>query len=164
MGRWKLRLRPNHLPAIKNLSLPELPPSITVDKVFEHYLVYLKGQLQAYIAAQYANGPNIWNTLFPEMEVILSTPNGWELTQQQRMRAAAQSASLVSGPESAPRIRFVSEAEVRFQVPLLGITNSQVLLGCCSLRYQEWMHRGMAGGTWSSPAVRVTLTQRYRPF
>jgi hypothetical protein len=137
MGRWKLRLRPSHLPAIRELLLPELPPSTTVDKIFEHYLGYLKRQLQAYIAAKYADGANIWNKLYPAMEVVLSTPNGWELNQQQRMRVAAQSASLVSEPESASRIRFVSEAEVCFRVHALQVNELTKLsfLGCCSLCY-----------------------------
>jgi hypothetical protein len=110
--RWKLRLRPKHMSVIRDLLLSELPPSVTVDKIFEHYLVYVKKQLEAYIGAQYGDGENIWKTLYPAMDVVLTTPNGWELAQQQRMRAAAQNASLVQGPESAARVRFVSEAEV----------------------------------------------------
>jgi hypothetical protein len=113
--RWKLRLRPKHLNVIQDLLLPELPPSVTVDKIFEHYLAYVKEQLKAYIGAQYGDGAIIWNTLYPSMDVVLTTPNGWELAQQQRMRAAAQKAALVQGPDSAARVRFVSEAEVSFR-------------------------------------------------
>jgi hypothetical protein len=117
MRRWKLRLRPKHLTVIRDLSLPELPPSVTVDKIFEHYLVYVKEQLEAYIGAQYGDGAHIWKTLYPAMDVVLTTPNGWELAQQQHMRAAAQKATLVKGPDSATRVRFVSEAEVCFRSP-----------------------------------------------
>jgi hypothetical protein len=166
MGRWKLRLRPSHLPAIRDLSLPDLPPSTTVDKIFEHYLGYLKRQLQAYITAQYADGANIWNKLFPAIEVVLSTPNGWEFNQQQRMRLSAQAASLVSGPESTSRVRFVSEAEVRFLVPVLqahGFT-MRPFSGCSSLRYQQWMYRGMVGGMWFLVGICVTPTQHHCRF
>jgi hypothetical protein len=114
--RWKLRLRPKHMSVIRDLSLPELPPSVTVDKIFQHYLVYVKEQLEVYIGAQYGDGANIWKTLYPAMDVVLTTPNGWELAQQQRMRAAAQNASLVKGPDSAARVRFVSEAEVSIRL------------------------------------------------
>jgi hypothetical protein len=114
--RWKLRLRPKHLNLIQDLFLPKLPPSVTVDKIFEHHLVYIKEQLEAYISAQYGDGADIWKKLYPSMEVVLTTPNGWELAQQQRMRAAAQKAALVQGPDSAARVRFVSEAEVSFRL------------------------------------------------
>jgi hypothetical protein len=45
------------------------------------------------------------------MYVILTTPNGWEGAQQNRMRAAAIEAGLVDKAE-ARRVRFVTEAEV----------------------------------------------------
>jgi hypothetical protein len=97
---------------IRDLQLPPLPPSVTVDKIFSNYLAYVKDRLREYIGTQYGDGDNIWNTLLPSMEVVLTTPNGWEVNQQQRMRTAAQQGGLVSGKQSGKRISFVSEAEV----------------------------------------------------
>jgi hypothetical protein len=111
--RWKLRLRPTHLPIINDLSLPALPPSTTVEKILADFLKYVKEQLQAYIATQYGDGAIIWQTLHPMMDLVLTAPNGWEITQQQVMRTAALKSTVMSGRQPAKRIRFVSEAEVR---------------------------------------------------
>jgi hypothetical protein len=110
-ARWKLHLRPGHLPIISDLALPTLPPSITVDKIFSNYLGYVKDRLQEYITTQYGEGAAIWNALSPSMEVVLTTPNGWEIGQQQRMRTAAQQSGLAVGKQSGKRVSFVSEAE-----------------------------------------------------
>jgi hypothetical protein len=85
---------------------------VSVDRIFADYLGYVKTQLQAYISAQYGDGAQIWAALCPTMDVVLTTPNGWEITQQQYMRAAAQQAGLVAGLQAAERLRFVTEAEV----------------------------------------------------
>jgi hypothetical protein len=104
-------LRPGHLPIISDLTLPALPPSVTVDQIFSHYLSYIKDRLKEFITTQYGEGAAIWNALSPSMEIVLTTPNGWEIGQQQRMRAAAQSSGLAAGKQGAKRVSFVSEAE-----------------------------------------------------
>jgi hypothetical protein len=86
----------------------------TTDKLFVDFFTYVRQQLQQYIIDQFGDGINIWNTLFPAMNVVLTAPNGWEINQQQRMRVAALDAGLVSGSGAGNRILFVSEAEVRF--------------------------------------------------
>ncbi|KAJ6632564.1 hypothetical protein B0H10DRAFT_2159684 [Mycena sp. CBHHK59/15] len=107
---WKLKLRPAHLPLIRNLTLPPLPPNVTVDDIFVHHLGYVKEQVKAYITATYGDGGNIWDALSPTMYIILTTPNGWEGSQQNRMRQAAIKAGLVDS-EGGRRVRFVTEAE-----------------------------------------------------
>ncbi|KAJ7207969.1 hypothetical protein GGX14DRAFT_634628 [Mycena pura] len=107
---WKLRLRPQHLPIIRNLDLPSIPNNVTVDKIFADYLRYIKEQVKAYISSTYGSGGDIWDTLSPTMYVILTTPNGWEGTQQNRMRQAAIAAGLVDS-DGGRRVRFVTEAE-----------------------------------------------------
>ncbi|KAJ7640457.1 hypothetical protein DFH06DRAFT_1334809 [Mycena polygramma] len=108
--RWKLLLRPAHLPIIQDLTLPALPASVTLDDVFTHHLGYVKDQVKAYITTTYGEGGNIWDTLSPTMYIILTTPNGWEGSQQRRMRAAAIRAGLVD-ETGGRRVKFVSEAE-----------------------------------------------------
>ncbi|KIJ67227.1 hypothetical protein HYDPIDRAFT_25699 [Hydnomerulius pinastri MD-312] len=107
---WKLHLRPQHLPSIDNLELDKLPKDVTLDQVFADFLRYVKDQLKAYISTTYADGGAIWNTLFPSMCVVLTTPNGWEGRQQNRMRQAAIQAELVTA-DGARRVKFVTEAE-----------------------------------------------------
>lgn len=104
-------MRPSHLPLIRELALRELPPNTTVDDVFAHFLEYVKRQIQEYIGDQHADGHAIWSNLFPSMCVILTTPNGWEGAQQQRMRQATIRAGLVDS-DGGKRVKFVTEAEV----------------------------------------------------
>ncbi|EPQ53305.1 hypothetical protein GLOTRDRAFT_140147 [Gloeophyllum trabeum ATCC 11539] len=107
---WKLHLRPGHLPIIRDLKLPALPLHRTAEDVFADYLEYVKTQVKEYITTTYGEGANMWTTLSATMYVILTTPNGWEGAQQNKMRAAAIKAGLV-GADGARRIRFVTEAE-----------------------------------------------------
>ncbi|KAJ7117906.1 hypothetical protein C8R43DRAFT_1091104 [Mycena crocata] len=107
---WKLLLRPAHLPIIQGLELPPLPGNVTVDDIFAHHLGYVKDQVKAYITTTYGQGGNIWDSLSPTMYIILTTPNGWEGSQQRRMRMAAIKAGLVDDA-GGRRVKFVSEAE-----------------------------------------------------
>ncbi|KAJ7186851.1 hypothetical protein C8R46DRAFT_280810 [Mycena filopes] len=107
---WKLLLRPAHLPIIKDLVLPPLPLNLTVDQIFSDHLRYIKDQVKAYITSTYGSGGDIWDILSPTMYVILTTPNGFEGAQQNRMRQAAIKAGLVD-EEGGRRVKFVTEAE-----------------------------------------------------
>lgn len=92
--------------------LPPLPRNVTVDRIFADHLRYIKDQVKAYITSTYGSGDDIWETLSKTMYVILTTPNGWEGSQQNRMRQAAISAGLVD-TDGGRRVKFVTEAEVR---------------------------------------------------
>ncbi|KAJ7471925.1 hypothetical protein FB451DRAFT_311192 [Mycena latifolia] len=107
---WKLLLRPSHLPIIQDLELPPLPPNVTVEDVFAHHLRYVIDQVKTYITTTYGEGGSIWDILSPTMYVILTTPNGWEGSQQRKMRDAAIRAGLVD-EAGGRRVKFVSEAE-----------------------------------------------------
>ncbi|KZP16328.1 hypothetical protein FIBSPDRAFT_794591 [Athelia psychrophila] len=107
---WKLHLRPTHLPIIEHLALPSLPANVTLDDIFADHLGYVNRQIKAYITSTYGDGDSIWNTLSPTMYVILTTPNGWEGSQQNRMRQAAIKAGLVDAM-GGQRVQFVTEAE-----------------------------------------------------
>ncbi|KAJ6491572.1 hypothetical protein DFH09DRAFT_1377208 [Mycena vulgaris] len=107
---WKLRMRPGHLPIIRDLELPPLPNDVSVDEIFEDHLGYIKEQVKTYITTTYGSGGNIWDLLSPTMYLILTTPNGWEGAQQSRMRQAAINAGLVD-EAGGRRVKFVTEAE-----------------------------------------------------
>jgi hypothetical protein len=104
------------LPIIKDLKLPSLPPNVTVDDLFVDFLRYMIKQVRAYIEPKYADGKELWETLSPSMYIILTTPNGWEGVQQNRMRSAAIKAGIVD-QDGGARIKFVTEAEVRTILP-----------------------------------------------
>lgn len=83
-----------------------------MDGIFADHLGYVNRQVKEYITSTYGDGANIWITLSPTMYVILTTPNGWEGSQQNRMRQAAIKAGLVDAG-GGQRVKFVTEAEVR---------------------------------------------------
>jgi hypothetical protein len=103
--------------------LPVLPTTVTLDDVLVDFMRCVESQLRTYFVHHFEDGENLWRVLSPEMDVVLTTPNGWELPQQQRMRMAAQKSGLVFGSQSAERVRFVSEAEVCiFSLPRYHVT------------------------------------------
>ncbi|KAF7290593.1 hypothetical protein MIND_01299400 [Mycena indigotica] len=126
---WKLHLRPSHLPIIRDLQLPPLPAGVTLQKIFTDFLRYIKDQIKAYITQTYGSGGNLWDVLSPTMYVILTTPNGWEGSQQSRMREAAIAAGLVSH-DGGRRVRFVTEAE------------AAVLYAADSGNVEDWLVEG----------------------
>jgi hypothetical protein len=83
----------------------------SVDRVLTDFLRYMKKCIQEFIINAHADGQQLWDELYPGMHVVLTTPNGWEGDQQQRMRAAALESQLV-GQNGGQRVHFVTEAEV----------------------------------------------------
>ena len=108
------------------IEIPELPPSRTVDDIFADFLEYVKGQLQVHLTSSHGNGESLWNSLYRNMDVVLTTPNGWEGRHQHRMRQAAIAAGLVS---RGTQVKFVTEAEVE---PLSFILIFLLLIVTCS--------------------------------
>ena len=76
------------------------------------FLRYLLECASRYIQDTHANGPDLWNSVKSDIDFVLSHPNGWEGTQQNRMRRAAVLAGLVPDNESGhARLSFVTEGE-----------------------------------------------------
>ncbi|KAJ7302367.1 hypothetical protein DFH08DRAFT_794556 [Mycena albidolilacea] len=126
---WKLLLRPAHLPIIRDLVLPPLPQNVTVDKIFADHLRYIKDQVKAYITSTYGSGQDIWENLSKTMYLVLTTPNGWEGSQQNRMRRAAITAGFVD-EDGGRRVKFVTEAE------------AAVLYAADSGSVEDWLVKG----------------------
>lgn len=86
-----------------------------MDNIFADHLSYIKQQVAAYIISTYGDGDIIWNTLSQTMYIILTTPNGWEGAQQNRMRQAAIKAGLVDA-NGGERVKFVTEADTGWRL------------------------------------------------
>ena len=93
--------------------LPPLPFNKTVVEVFGgDFLRYRLDCASSYIQYTPASGPDLWNSVKSDIDFVLSHPNGWEGTQQNRMRRAAVLAGLVPDNESGhARLSFVTEGE-----------------------------------------------------
>ena len=81
-------------------------------EVLGDFLRYLLECASSYIQDTHINGPDLWNLVKSHIEFVLSHPNGWEGTQQSKMRRAAVLGGLVPDNESGhSRISFVTEGE-----------------------------------------------------
>jgi len=112
-NRFKLHLQSqvgagHQLPSI----IPPLPLNKTVVEVFADFLAYLLECALRYIQDHHANGEELWASVKDQIYFVLSHPNGWEGSQQAKMRKAAVLAKLI--PDTAPgraRLSFVTEGE-----------------------------------------------------
>ena len=112
--RFKLHLRPESVStstAVKK-DLPPLPAGKSVVQVFAHFLKYMVACARKYIIESAANGRSLWNQVEREIAFVLAHPNGWEGSQQNKMRDAAVLAGLVPDTSAGrDRIHFVTEGE-----------------------------------------------------
>lgn len=105
-------MRPEYIPLPKDLSLSLLPIGLTVDDVLSHFFIYIKENVQMFVANSYSSANKYWDEFAEKMVVVLTTPNGWEGKHQNLMREAAINAKLLLGDRVRERVRFVSEGEV----------------------------------------------------
>ena len=92
--------------------IPPLPKGKTAIDVFSDFLTYLIKCARLYIEQTHPNGVELWRSLQPDAEFILTHPNGWEGAQQSMMRKAAVTAGLIPDTESGrARLTFVTEGE-----------------------------------------------------
>lgn len=112
LNRWKLLLRPEYIAMPKGHSISPLPPGLTVDDVLSHFFAYVKDNVQMFVTNSYTSGNRYYDEFAETMVLVLTTPNGWEGKNQNRMREAAIKAKLLVGDRVRERVRFVSEGEV----------------------------------------------------
>ncbi|PPQ98960.1 hypothetical protein CVT26_014424 [Gymnopilus dilepis] len=126
---WKLRLRPEYLPAPSEFIFPSLPSAVTkVDTIFRDQFAYVIENVRSFFIKAYMNGEKYWRDLATNMDVVLTVPNGWEGRHQQRMRLAAIDAGLVA-PSEGSRIKFVSEGEAAIHYCLDSVIVHSVAVG-----------------------------------
>ncbi|KAF8972184.1 hypothetical protein BDZ97DRAFT_1650258 [Flammula alnicola] len=126
---FKLRLRPRQMQLNMNgMRLSPLPRGKSPVHVFGDYLAYLYRCTRSFISDTHANGPSLWNSVEPDIQFVLSHPNGWEGPQQTRMRKAAVYGHLVPDTDAGrARIRFVTEGEASLHACVLSGLAADVL-------------------------------------
>ncbi|TFK22632.1 hypothetical protein FA15DRAFT_671328 [Coprinopsis marcescibilis] len=117
---FKLHLRPLGEKSTDLASrLPPLPHNKTIVQVYSDFLRYLLDCASKYIRETHPNGPDLWATLGPTVEYVLSHPNGWEGSQQSQLRDAAIAAGLIPNTQSGrERVHFVTEGEASLHYSL----------------------------------------------
>ncbi|KIM25125.1 hypothetical protein M408DRAFT_331413 [Serendipita vermifera MAFF 305830] len=124
VAKWfKLHLHPpsmkssNQPPPYGSISgtpgfeVPALPSAITIEEVYADFMKYLMVNVEDSFGQNVPNGVAIWKRLRDTMVVILTTPNGWDFTQQDVLRKAAIKAGLVSEDKAYDLLEFVTEGE-----------------------------------------------------
>ncbi|KAF5350110.1 hypothetical protein D9756_009101 [Leucocoprinus leucothites] len=141
---FKLSLKPAHLPLVSPSS-PDNPPMIptlplptfvTTRRVYTDFLAAMLEHIRMEFCKTHSSGSELWQKLYPTMDVVFTIPSGWEMKQQYEICAAAVDAGFM-GPviwgtkealgadiavvratkrellmnEATQRIRFVSEPE-----------------------------------------------------
>ncbi|KIM20870.1 hypothetical protein M408DRAFT_333766 [Serendipita vermifera MAFF 305830] len=124
VAKWfKLHLHPpsmirsNQPPPYSSLSgassfeIPPLPPSVTIEQVYADFMRYLMVNVERSFEETIPNGAAIWRRLRDAMVIVLTTPNGWDFTQQAVLRNAAIKAGVVSEEKAYDLLEFVTEGE-----------------------------------------------------
>ncbi|KIM39913.1 hypothetical protein M413DRAFT_74077 [Hebeloma cylindrosporum] len=126
---FKLRLRPRTMQLNMNgMRLSPLPRRKTPVHVFGDFLAYLYDCTRSFITDTHANGAFLWSSVEPDIQLVLSHPNGWEGPQQTRMRNAAVYGKLVPDTDAGrARIRFVTEGEASLHGCILSGLAADVL-------------------------------------
>jgi hypothetical protein len=93
------------------LEIPHLPAGATIEKVYTDFMKYLMTNTQKCFEESIPNGPAVWRRLKEVIVVVLTTPNGWELSQQGTLRNAAIAAELVNAEKTHQLLDFVTEGE-----------------------------------------------------
>ena len=91
-----------------------LPESKTVVDIFVDFMEYLCTCTRNYLKETYPNQPDLWDTMERNdaIDFVLTHPNGWEGSQQAKMRKAAIRAGLIPDTDAGHvRIHFVTEGE-----------------------------------------------------
>lgn len=127
--RFKLRLRPKTMTLKMNgMRLSPLPHGKSAVDVFGDFLSYLFRCTHSFIVDTHANGHSLWRAVEPDIQFVLSHPNGWEGAQQTKMRRAAVIGGLVPDTdEGKARIRFVTEGEASLHACVLNGLAADVL-------------------------------------
>jgi hypothetical protein len=107
-----------------DFDIPKLPAGITIERVYADMMGYLMEITRRFYEENTPNGARIWSRLRNTMIIVLSTPNGWDMREQNILRKAAIQAGLVAEKNAADLVQFVTEAEASVHVTLAKDTES----------------------------------------
>ena len=93
----------------------DLPVGKTIIDIFSDFIRYLFDSTKAFFISSDQNGEHRWNSVFGNIELVLTHPNGWGGPQQSQLRIAAVRANVVPNTtEGHARVHFVTEGEASF--------------------------------------------------
>lgn len=93
------------------LKIPLLPTHVSIEKVYADFMKYLMVNTQKCFEESIPNSIAVWRRLREAIVVVLTTPNGWELSQLGSLRNVAIAADLVDAGNTHQFLDFVTEGE-----------------------------------------------------
>jgi len=72
-------------------------------------------------------GEQLWENLEPNIDLILSHPNGWEGREQEFLRKSVVQASIFTEEEALSRVSFITEGEATFNFCVTNTTSGELL-------------------------------------
>ena len=107
---------------LRTAHLPRLPASKSLVEVFGDYFTHLVSCVELFIQEEHPElSEEDIASVFKSATYVIAHPNGWEGTQQSKLRNAAIYAKMVPDtPEGRSRIVFVSEGEASLHYCVKG--------------------------------------------
>jgi hypothetical protein len=123
-----LKLSPKELPeAAKKYMTVNLPKGKSKQDVFSDFIRYLFDSAKAFIQESEPVGKKLWESLEPNIDLILSHPNGWDGREQEILRRAVVQASVFTEAEAISRVSFVTEGEASFNFCVINTVSGESL-------------------------------------
>jgi hypothetical protein len=108
----QLHCHPMHMNNSASLKdIPKLPQSVTIDTVYMDFLIYLRTCTRDFFIDSTINGSDIWDRLQNDIHLILTIPNGWDISQHTFLRTVAQRSGWVKQGKAFSNVIFVTESE-----------------------------------------------------
>jgi len=105
----------------------ELPKGKSIQDIFADFLRYLFDSAKASIKEWEPMGEQLWESLEPNIDLILSHPNGWEGREQEFLRKSVVKASILTEEEALSRVSFVTEGEATFNFCVTNTKSGELL-------------------------------------
>jgi hypothetical protein len=105
----------------------DLPKGKSIQDIFADFIRYLFDSVKAFIQESEPTGKELWESLEPNIDLILSHPNGWEGREQEFLRKSVVQASVFTEEEALSRVSFVTEGEATFNFCVTNTKSGKLL-------------------------------------
>jgi hypothetical protein len=105
----------------------DLPKGKSIQDVFSDFIRYLFDSAKAFIQESEPMGKKLWGSLEPNIDLILSHPNGWDGREQEFLRKAVVQASVFTEKEAISHVSFVTEGEASFDFCVINTKSGELL-------------------------------------
>jgi len=105
----------------------DLPLGKSVRDVCADFVRYLFDSVKTFIQECEPKGKELWESLEPNINLILPLPNGWEGRGQELLRESVVQAGVFAEEEALFRVSFVTEGVATFNFCVAGTSSGELL-------------------------------------